>query len=646
MPFCNFCGAKINGTEKFCGKCGSKLQDINNIPPSSEESLSSDIDNTSYNKDTNTSDTLNNDVNLRDDSLNTIPSPSTITQNNSTDNTNITLDTDPHTTLIQNTSKDDDSHINLDISSEITPSHNNKNNTNTVKRKKTNKFLIAILILFFIIVGGVFGIKAFLTNKFSAKNVISKFQEAIYSNDSEKLLDIIYSNSPNLKLDDTSAKAIIKLFSTDDNRFQTVVNSLNNDALETSKLVAKGSNILLTDDELFALTITDSNFFYTKYSVLVKPISLSVTANNLESTISINNKDYLTIPSTSYTETLPLLVPGLYDITFTSKDIFDNEISNTIEVDTSIRYYDGPIQGFIDYGQYTIYSNISDSEIFINGKNTGITAESTEITPIPININDSVYLSYNFNGKEYTTMPTKPTDSYNPLYLDFDYYDYLAINTFIQEEKESTKLKNLVSDYIDKYKNIDFIIPTSSTIELVFKDLNNYTIEELFLARNEMLARNGYTFEYYPKLRAYFESKPWYKPTDSFSGELVNDVEKSNFEIIKITEFLKIAKENCPEIYSDYVIPNSNTKELKSSDIRNLNDWQLVVARNEIFARYGLEFSTIELLEHFKSKSWFVIDSSVDNDVALTEIERKNVETILAEEKTRRDKTLNHDLGE
>lgn len=624
MPFCNFCGAKINGTEKFCGKCGENLQDINATPPTSEDSLSSDINKISFNKDNVSSNNLNDNVKNLDDNLATTPLNTTVLQDNSSYNSDSNID------------------LTTSIKSVIAP-----NITNDIPpNKKANILLISILILLIIIVSSIFGVKTFLTNKFSAKNVISKFQEAIYSNDSEKLLDIIYSNSPNLKLDDTSAKAIIKLFSTDDNKFQTVVNSLNNDALETSKLITKGSNILLTDNELFALTITDTNFFYTNYSVLVKPITLSITTNNLESTVSINDEDYLTIPSTSYSETLPLLAPGLYDLTFTSNDVFNNEISNTITVDTSIRNYDGPIQGFSDYGNYTIYSNIPDSKIFINGKDTNITAESTEISPIPISINDSVYLSYDFNGKEYTTMTTYPTGSFNPLYLDFSYYDYLEINRFIQEEKAANEIKSLVSDYIDKYKNVDFIIPTSNSIELVFKDLNNYTVEELFLARNEMLARYGYTFESYPKLRAYFDSKSWYKPTTSFSGELINDVEKSNIDIIKITEFLKMAKENCPEIYSDYVIPNSTTKELRYSDIRNLNDWQLIVARNEIFARYGLEFSTIELLEHFKSKSWFVIDSSVDNDVALTEIERKNVETILAEEKTRRDKTLNHDLGE
>ena len=97
---------------------------------------------------------------------------------------------------------------------------------------------------------------------------------------------------------------------------------------------------------------------------------------------------------------------------------------------------------------------------------------------------------------------------------------------------------------------------------------------------------------------------------------------------------------------ADYVFANSDTVELTAGQVSSVNDWELIVARNEIFARYGLHFSTKELLEHFKGKSWFTIDSSVGNDVELNSIEYKNVTTILDEENRRIEKAANHDLGE
>lgn len=60
--------------------------------------------------------------------------------------------------------------------------------------------------------------------------------------------------------------------------------------------------------------------------------------------------------------------------------------------------------------------------------------------------------------------------------------------------------------------------------------------------------------------------------------------------MIKSLEFLKFARESNTSITRSFVLPNSNTSEITLSEIAELNDWELIVARNEIFARYGLAF--------------------------------------------------------
>lgn len=207
-------------------------------------------------------------------------------------------------------------------------------------------------------------------------------------------------------------------------------------------------------------------------------------------------------------------------------------------------------------------------------------------------------------------------------------------------------LSEVANYYIGKYKDRDYIISSSNSVELDFKSLNDYDAEELLIAKNEIFARYGYIFKSQPNLQLYFESKSWYKANPSYSGELLKEVEEYNLGMIKSLEFLKFARESNISITSSFVIPNSNTLEITSSEVSELNDWELVVARNEIFARYGLGFSTKELLQHFKERSWFVIDSSLGNDMALTAIENKNVATILEEEERRTELRLSYDLGE
>jgi hypothetical protein len=57
---------------------------------------------------------------------------------------------------------------------------------------------------------------------------------------------------------------------------------------------------------------------------------------------------------------------------------------------------------------------------------------------------------------------------------------------------------------------------------------------------------------------------------------------------------------------NDYVFPDSNTRLLTKTEVSSLSEFEMLVARNEIYARYGREFKTQGLADHFSSKSWYV----------------------------------------
>lgn len=200
--------------------------------------------------------------------------------------------------------------------------------------------------------------------------------------------------------------------------------------------------------------------------------------------------------------------------------------------------------------------------------------------------------------------------------------------------------------YINKYTDKDYIISTSSTSIINTSSLNDYSMEELFIARNELFARHGYIFKNSPNLQAFFESKTWYTPVPDYTGKLSNDLENNNLDYIKSIEFLKLSYENSSIVDSDYVFPNSDKELLTQDKISSLNDWQLIIAKNELFARYKLKFSNKELNSHFSSKSWYSIDENVTaTTITLNEIENTNLNLLLAEENKRSTNVLNHDLG-
>ena len=87
---------------------------------------------------------------------------------------------------------------------------------------------------------------------------------------------------------------------------------------------------------------------------------------------------------------------------------------------------------------------------------------------------------------------------------------------------------------------------------------------------------------------------------------------------------------------SEYVFYDSDTRYLTSSDLKGLSSWELKIARNEIYARYGYSFEDEELRRYFLNKSWYEEDSSINKDTwsddCLNEYEKANRNLIVSYE--------------
>lgn len=90
-------------------------------------------------------------------------------------------------------------------------------------------------------------------------------------------------------------------------------------------------------------------------------------------------------------------------------------------------------------------------------------------------------------------------------------------------------------------------------------------------------------------------------------------------------------------LLDDYVLPDSSTRLYSASELTGLSDYELFIARNEIFARHGRSFQKEELRQHFGSKPWYdaTISPSDFSDSVLSSTEKKNIETIKGIEEAR-----------
>lgn len=202
-------------------------------------------------------------------------------------------------------------------------------------------------------------------------------------------------------------------------------------------------------------------------------------------------------------------------------------------------------------------------------------------------------------------------------------------NTNTKEKNAQTKLNN-------------FIFPDSSTSKISPSNLYSLSSDQLFIARNEIFARHGYIFNN-KKLQNYFEAQAWYKPNPSAKGEPSNDIEDYNAQTIMDMEEIKLAFKNSPIVNREYVLNNSHITKLTSDEVERLSDFEILLARNEIFARHGYIFGVPELNDYFQSKRWY---NKISNDVTLSEVEEYNIELIRkVEDKRIYNMLSNYELG-
>lgn len=78
---------------------------------------------------------------------------------------------------------------------------------------------------------------------------------------------------------------------------------------------------------------------------------------------------------------------------------------------------------------------------------------------------------------------------------------------------------------------------------------------------------------------------------------------------------------------SDYILPESGSRQLSRSEILGMTAQELNYARNEIYARHGRKFQSVELSDYFHTKSWYqdLYDPEKFQNNWLSTIEQANV---------------------
>ena len=119
------------------------------------------------------------------------------------------------------------------------------------------------------------------------------------------------------------------------------------------------------------------------------------------------------------------------------------------------------------------------------------------------------------------------------------------------------------------------------------------------------------------------------KAKDSNNSNVNNESKSSSVVIVKETIPVSVYYSN------SYIFPQSSTIRLTRAQVQSLSNYQLGIARNEIYARHGYIFKLDTFRRYFESQDWYVPRYSNQNSITLSSIENYNVGLIKAEEDRR-----------
>jgi uncharacterized caspase-like protein len=154
----------------------------------------------------------------------------------------------------------------------------------------------------------------------------------------------------------------------------------------------------------------------------------------------------------------------------------------------------------------------------------------------------------------------------------------------------------------------------SSTVKLSDAELAALSCDQLWIARNEIFARNGYCF-HTANAQSYFGNSACH----TTSLDILSQIEQFNVSTIKTSESRK-ACQSPSTLNRQEFFPQSSTVKLSDADLVSLTCDQLWIARNEIFARNGYCFQSEKGQSYFGNLGCHTTSRDI-----LSQIERANV---------------------
>jgi len=153
------------------------------------------------------------------------------------------------------------------------------------------------------------------------------------------------------------------------------------------------------------------------------------------------------------------------------------------------------------------------------------------------------------------------------------------------------------------------------------KDLSALTLYDLKLVRGVVFGKHGRVFKD-PDIKRYLQSRTWYKPDTEFKNSALNDTERDNLDVIRLTE---AAQHETVEPGDMRLYQNKALSRKKLGTHTNA-EWTVLAA--EVEAIRGKRFDDEPWLQQYFDERYWYRPADHYNPKTLTPIEQKNLQLI------------------
>ncbi|WP_157800184.1 zinc ribbon domain-containing protein [Sporolactobacillus pectinivorans] len=259
-------------------------------------------------------------------------------------------------------------------------------------KTRLHKKLWLIPLLIVVILGAV----AYFTGKYltDPSRTVAAFEQAVRDQNVHELKKLILPNE-HADVNDNQIQAMLRLFDSQPDTYRAIVASLNQSA--------KSPDIIQPDNMLYYLQKSGKKYLiFDNYRIGTNSIQAKITTNLQGMQVGILGVGHSKIADQADSNTPQTLdvgpvIPGEYTFYGKSKVLNTSKMVSLTSAGKNVDFSGVYIQ---------VRSNISDAELYVNGKDTGETiAEAGAYGPFKKNDTPVFYAKYTVNGQSIQTDP-------------------------------------------------------------------------------------------------------------------------------------------------------------------------------------------------------------------------------------------------